>query len=355
MVGSEMITLNKKTINNDATVFVIAEIGCNFEDSFERAKEMVVAAAKAGADAVKFQTFIPEKLVTRTAEKFWEIEGCPGNTQFEEFKAMFQPNFEQYQELKQLADKNRVLFFSTPSDEDSADMLEKLGVQLYKISSMDITHLPLVRYIARKKKPIILSTGASTIDEIREAVETIESEGNTKIAILHCTTNYPTKIENVNLNMIKSLIKEFPKYVIGYSDHTKMPESTSVLVGAVALGAKIIEKHFTFDRSRPGYDHEISADYSDLKVIVDSIRTIEISLGAENKKPIPSERKARRFARRSIVAEFDIPAGAILTKDMISVKRPGGGIEPKFFDQVIGKKAKKNIKRDDVILWDLLT
>ncbi|MFH0861118.1 MAG: N-acetylneuraminate synthase family protein [Candidatus Altiarchaeota archaeon] len=341
-----------KDITGRASVFVIAEIGCNFENDFERAKEMVKEAALAGADAVKFQTFVPDKLVTRDAPKFWDIEGCPGETQYEEFNEMPQLSFNQYQELKQVADDAGIVLFSTPADEESADMLEKLGVSIYKISSMDITHHPLIRHIAKKKKPIILSTGASTIDEIREAVEIIESEGNGQIILLHCTTNYPTKIEDVNLNMIRDIIEKFPQHTVGYSDHTKMPESLYVLTAAVAMGVKVIEKHFTFDKSRPGYDHEISADYEDLRNIVNSFRVLEKAMGIKTKKPTKSENKARKFARRSLVAKLFIPKGTKITQKMIVIKRPGTGIEPKFLNDLVGKKTRKDINEDEVIFWD---
>jgi len=349
-----MIKIGTKEIGAKSPVFVVAEIGCNFEGSLARAKEMIKAAAAAGSDAVKFQTFVPDKLVTRDAPKFWDIKGCPGETQYEEFKATPRLSFNQYKELKALADKLGIVLFSTPSDEESADMLEEIGVPLYKIGSMDITHLPLLRHIARKGKPIVLSTGASTIEEVKEAVAAIESEGNRQIVLLHCVTNYPTKIKDVNLNMMKQMMDAFPKYPVGYSDHTKMPESMHVLAAAVAMGAKVIEKHFTFDKTRPGYDHEISADYEDLRNMVRSFRVIEHAMGTKVKKPVPSEMRARKWARRSLVTIKTISKGAIITKEMIAIKRPGTGVAPKFLKDVVGKRASKDIKEDVVITWDML-
>lgn len=348
------ISVGNKKIGPNVPVFTIAEAGCNFEGDIRRAKEMIKAAASTGADAIKFQTFIPEKLVTKDAPKFWEIPGCVGKTQYEEFEEIPQLSFEEYKELKKTADANEIIFFSTPSDEKSADMLQRLEVPIYKIGSMDITHFPLLKHIARKKKPMIISTGASTIDEVKEAVRVIETQSNHQIALLHCITNYPTRVDNVNLNMMKNLMSEFPQYPVGYSDHTKMPESEDILIAAVALGAKVIEKHFTFDKNRPGYDHEISADYSDLRKIIKSIRTVEKAMGAKTKRPIPSEKKARILARRSLVSARDIPKGITITKEMIAVKRPGTGIEPKFLGKVIGKKAKRNIKEDEVITWEMV-
>jgi sialic acid synthase SpsE len=339
----------------DGGVFFIAEAGCNYEGDFDRAAEMVRAAAKAGADAIKFQTFIPERLVTRDAPKFWDIEGCPGATQFEEFRETPQLVAGQYRSLKEIADKEGILLFSTPSDEQSADLLEGIGVPLWKISSMDITHLPLLRHVARKGKPVILSTGASTLEEVREAVQAVEGEGNERIGLLHCITSYPTRPEDVNLNMMRAIMDEFPGCPVGYSDHTVMPESRAVILAAVALGARIIEKHFTFDRSRPGYDHVISADYQDLGELVRDIAFTRSLLGSREKGPVGAEARARTWARRSLVAGTRIPQGAVIRADMIGIKRPGTGIPPKALPEVIGRKAAVDIAEDEVITWDMVT
>lgn len=335
-------------------VFFIAEAGCNFEGDLDRAKEMIKMAARGGVDAIKFQTFIPEKLVTRDAPKFWDIKGCPGETQFDEFTQTPRLAFEDYIDLKKFSEKKGILFFSTPSDESSVDLLEEVGVPLYKISSMDITHIPLIKHIAKTGKPIILSTGASTISEIQDAVSVIESEGNMDITLLHCITNYPTRIGNVNLAMMQEIKETFPNYAVGYSDHTKMPESMCVIGAAVALGASVIEKHFTFDKRRPGYDHEISMDYHDLKEISRAIRIVRQCLGDRTKKPVISELKSRKWARRSIVATMAIKKGACITNEMLSIKRPGTGVEPKYIDDVIGTCAKLDIPEDKVIQWVMI-
>lgn len=334
--------------------FIIAEVGCNFEDDFQRAKEMINEVAKAGADAVKFQTFLAEKITTRTAEKFWEIEGCPGDTQYEEFKQMPRLSFKQYKELQEEAEKKGIIFFSTAEDEGSVELLEKVGIPIHKVSSMNMTHFPLLRYMARTKKPIIISTGASTVGEIEEAIEVIKETGNNDIALLHCISNYPTKDENVNLRMITHLLQIFPGMTVGYSDHTLPDNGEGILAAAVALGARIIEKHFTFDNTRPGYDHAISADYDGLKRIVTQIRRVEKALGSAYKKPIETELKARKLARRSLVAEQNIPAGTVITPEMIGIKRPGTGIEPKFIDIVTGRKARRDINEDTVLQWDMV-
>lgn len=351
---SKTIFAGKGRIGGSLPVFVIAEIGCNFEGDIGRAKEMIRKAADAGADAVKFQTFIPEKIASASAKKFWEIEGCPGETQLEEFKEMPQLTLQEYRMLKKEADRLGLVFFSTPSDEASADMLEKLNVPLYKIGSMDITHFPLLRHIAAKKRPIILSTGAATIGEIKDAVSVINKAGNAKIALLHCITNYPTDDINVNLRMISHLIKEFPDIPVGYSDHTVPDGGEGILAAAVALGAVIIEKHFTFNSAMAGYDHAISADYSCLKRIVTQIRRVEKALGYGRKEPVLSEAKARIHARRSLVASKDIAKNTVIKKDMLEVKRPGTGISPKYLETVIGKIAKRKIPKDTVLKWGMV-
>lgn len=348
MVGSRRIGM-------DCPTFIIAEIGCNFEGDIERAKEMIEKAAEAGVDAVKFQTVIAEKITTKTAEKFWEIEGCPGETQFEEFKQTYYLKYDEYIKLKKVAKDANLIFFSTPEDDtESIDLLEKVNIPLYKISSMNITHFLLLKRIARTGKPIILSTGASTIGEIEEAVSVIRAEGNNNIAILHCISSYPTKDEDANLRMIIHLQKVFPDIPIGYSDHTMPENGEGILTAAVSLGARIIEKHFTFDNKRPGYDHAISADYEGLKRIVTQIRRVENALGKEYKMPIESELKARLYARRSLVAAMDIPEGTIITREMVDIKRPGTGIEPRFLEIVVGRKAQKDIKADTIIKWDMI-
>lgn len=345
----------KKLPDKNRGVFLIAEAGCNFEGDLNRAKEMIKMAARNGADAIKFQTFIPEKLVTRDAPKFWDIKGCPGDTQFDEFSHTPRLAFEEYIALKKISEKNNIFFFSTPSDESSVSMLEEVGVPFYKISSMDITHIPLLKCVAKTGKPVILSTGASTIAEIRDAVSVIESKGNNDITLLHCITNYPTKPGHVNINMMQEIKREFPEYAIGYSDHTKMPESTCVIGAAVALGACVIEKHYTFDKKRPGYDHEISMDYADLKEISWTIRVVRQSLGSYNKKPVQTELKSRKWARRSLVAEVFIKMGTQITPEMLSIKRPGTGIEPKYIDKVLGSFSTRDIPEDKVLQWEWIT
>ncbi len=349
-----MIRLGSRTVGGSCPVFVIAEAGCNCENDFARAQEMVAAAAEAGADAIKFQSFAPETLVTQDAPKFWDIPG-PGKTQYEEFVEI-QPRFSraQYAQLSALARRHGILFSSTPSDEAWTDLLDDLGVPFFKIASMDITHLPLIRHVARKGKPVILSTGASFLEEVREAVTAILSEGNEDIVLLHCVSSYPALPSQANLRMMDHLAREFPQCVIGYSDHTLPDAPLSVPMLAVAAGAKVVEKHVTFDRSRPGYDHEISVDYAGLKEMVAAFRQVETALGNPVKAPADVEERTRRLGRRSIVAAVDIPKGMRILPRMLAIKRPGTGIEPKFLDRVIGNVAVADIGRDQVLDWTLL-
>jgi N-acetylneuraminate synthase len=340
--------------SSDSPVFIVAEIGCNFEGDMGRAREMIRTSAKAGIDAVKFQTFIPEKLASKHAEKFWEIQGCPGDTALEEFKLMPQLTKEQYKELKNIAEREDILFFSTPEDESSFEMLNEIGMPMWKISSMNITHKPLIDLCASTRQPIILSTGASTIAEIAQALQWIEATGNTDISILHCISNYPTLDENVNLKMIQHIKSCFPDYIVGYSDHTIPTDGEGIIASAVALGARIIEKHFTFDNKRPGYDHAISADYEGIKRIVAQIRRVEKALGKEHKQPIESEHKARVHARRSIVAANNIPKGTVITRKMLDIKRPGTGIEPEFLDVVVEREARTDISEDTILQWNMI-
>ena len=240
---------------------------------------------------------------------------------------------------------------STPFDFEAVDFLDNL-MPIFKISSSDITNLPFISYIAKKQKPIFLSTGASTIDEIKDAVSAIEKEGNYRIVIMHCILNYPTKYEDANLGMLKHLKKIFPNYLVGYSDHTLPDQSMLTLTTAVLLGAKVIEKHFTLDKSLKGNDHYHSMDPGDLRRFVDNVRLIEKIIGKDKKEPLKSESPAIKYARRSILAKVDIAKDTKITEDMIAFKRPGTGIAPKFLDKIVGKKARINIRKDRIIRYE---
>ena len=358
MRTTKSIKINSKTILETSKPFIIAEAGVNYYDIAKKknipptdaAKLMIKDAANAGADAIKFQTYKAEKIASRYSPTYWDPSKESTKSQYELFKKYDKLGEEEYKELARYAKEKNIIFISTPFDKEAVDFLDAL-MPVFKISSSDITNIPFIKYIAKKQKPIFLSTGASTIDEIKEAVSTIENEGVNQIVIMHCILNYPTKYEDANLGMIKHIKKVFPDYLVGYSDHTLPDSSMLVLTTAVLLGAKVIEKHFTLDKSLKGNDHYHSMDPEDLRRLVDNLELLEKIIGKEIKQPLESESSARKYARRSIVAKIDISGDTIITEDMITFKRPGTGISPKFLEKVIGKKAIRDIGKDKVIEW----
>lgn len=340
--------------------FFIAEIGVNYYDIaaqrkiglLEAAKLMIDEAVGAGLDAVKFQTYKAEKLASVHSRAYWDTNEEPTLSQYELFKKFDLFGFEEYKALAEYCKERNIFFLSTPFDYDSADFLEPI-VPAYKISSSDITNIPFIKHIAKKGKPVLLSTGASDIDEIKTAVSTIAEEGVKDIVVMHCVLEYPTPYEHANLNMILSLKKEFPDKFIGYSDHTKPDECADVIKTAWLLGAVFVEKHFTLDKSLKGNDHYHSMDPQDAQKIKKGMEFIKVIRGDSFKKCLDSEAVSRLNARRSIVADVDIMEGSIITREMITFKRPGTGISPANVDNVIGRKAKVNIKRDTILQYDM--
>ena len=324
-------------------VFIIAEAGDNHNGSFELAKKLVDVAKDAGADAVKFQTFKTEEIVCLNAKMAEYQKKNLGfeETQFEMIKKL-ELSFEQFVELKKYCDKQGILFLSTPFDIPSVDFLFSLNLPVYKIPSGEITNLPYLRKINSYKAKVILSTGMATMDEIRDALNVLR---DCKVSLLHCTTEYPCPFDSVNLRAIYALKKEF-NLPVGYSDHTKGIE---VPVAAVALGAEIIEKHFTLDKNMEGPDHKASLEPDELKQMVASIRNIEKAMGDGIKQPQESEKKNIEIARKSIVARCDIKKGEIFNEGNITTKRPGNGISPMRWDEIVGSAAKKDYKRDELI------
>ncbi len=340
------IKLKNKLIGAGESCFIIAEAGVNHNGDLKLAKKMVEVTKEAGADAIKFQTFKTESLVTKDAEKERYQKALVKESQYEMLKKLELGQKEQ-RDLFFYCQKRKIIFLSTPYDEESADFLEKLGVPAFKISSSDLTHLPLLKYIAKKKLPMIISTGASYLKEIEWAVKAVKEEGNNKIILLHCTNIYPASLQDVNLRAIDTLRKTF-NLPIGYSDHTL---GMTIPIAAVAMGAKVLEKHFTLDRNLPGPDHKASLEPQEIKKMVEAIRETERALGSSLKKPVKGEYEDRKLGRRSIVAEVDIPKGAIITKDMLAIKRPGAGILPQYINEIVGKRAKKSIKADTLLTW----
>lgn len=339
--------------------YIIAEIGVNYYDIakirgigiMEAAKMMCFEAKKAGADAVKFQTYKAEKLASKISPSYWDLNEEATQSQYELFKKYDSFGEEEYAELSEYCKSIDVEFMSTPFDFDSVDYLDKY-IKYYKISSSDLNNIPLIKYIAQKDKPILLSTGASNKKEIDIAVQCIKKINHKKLTLLHCILEYPTPFEHANLNKIISLQKEYPDVRIGYSDHTKMTDDCFILHTAFDLGAAVIEKHFTLEKHLKGNDHYHAMDPKDIiriKKMLDTCVKIRGSYELESSK---SEEIARINARRSIVANIDIREGTILTEGMLTYKRPGNGIGPEKVDMMLGKKAKKYIKKDTQILLE---
>jgi len=330
--------------------YIIAEIGVNHEGSMELAKRLVDEAKEGGADAVKFQSYKAETLASKDSPSYWDTNEEPTTSQYALFKKHDSFWIDEMKELKEYCNKIDIEFMSTPFDIESADFLDKM-MDVYKISSSDLTNKPYIEYICQFNKPIILSTGASSLHEIQEAVSWIEKHGN-PLALLHCVLNYPTPDKNANLGMILDLKQKFPDKIIGYSDHT-LPKDMKVCEMATMLGSVIIEKHFTHDKTLPGNDHYHAMDKEDLKTYRKNLeRTFEI-LGGFKVESLEDEEPARNNARRSLVALKDIPKGKIIEKSDLTFKRPAHGVSPKFIDEVVGKTALVDIKDDDVLKWDM--
>jgi len=336
---------NKKIGGNNPT-YIIAEIGANHNKDKKLAKKLIDKASEAGVDAVKFQAYRAETLYSKNTPIFSKDNKKP----FDLIKSIELPT-KWYTELKKYANKKKLDFFLSPFDFKAVDELEKIGVPAYKIASFEIVDLELIKYAAQKKKPMIISTGMASLGEIEDAIKTIKSTGNNNIILLHCNSLYPAPAEIVNLKVIDTLKKSF-QLPIGFSDHTL---GIHISLAAVARGACMIEKHFTIDRAMKGPDHPFAIEPDELKDMVKYIREIEKSRGDGVKKISPQEKKENYAkARRSIHAKNKIPKDKVITKDMLIVKRPGYGIKPKYIDLVIGRKAKKDIKSDEWITWDLI-
>lgn len=325
--------------------YIIAEIGGNFT-TLQQARRLVDEAAACDVDAVKLQTYRADTLSSRKA--MFDMENTGVVSQYELFKR-YEIGEELHRNVFAYAGSKALDWFSTPSHETDVDMLEKLGVGAYKIGSDDAVNLPFLRYVARKGKPVILSTGMCTMEEVRESVAAILSEGNRQLALLHAVTSYPTHPENVNLLAMRSLMTEFPELDVGYSDHTI---GTTACMCAAAMGARFIEKHFTYDKKADGPDHMLSADPLEMGQIVSAIRSLEKMLGNGVKQPADSERTTRVNNRKSIVVAKPVRAGERIERPMLAIKRPGHGIAPKFLEQVLGRTAARDMESDDVLKWE---
>jgi len=327
-------------------VFIIAEAGVNHNGSIKIAKKLIDVAKNSGADAVKFQTFKAELLASSSAPKagYQKKSTRDSKPQLGMLKKLELKDRE-FEKIAAYAKKKKILFLSSPFDKESVDVLNKIGIKTFKIPSGEITNIPLLEYIAKKGKPVILSTGMSGLKEIKEALKAIRKEGIKDITLLQCVTNYPASIKDVNLRTIQAM-KSFFKLPVGFSDHTA---GFTASIAAVALGATVIEKHFTLDKNMSGPDHKASLEPEEFKKMVKAVRDTEKSLGDGRKRPAKSEEAIKKVARKSLVSRVYIPKGAVLTKAMICIKRPGTGISPGQLNKVIGKKTRVNIVGDRLI------
>jgi sialic acid synthase len=331
-------------------VFVIAEIGNNHNGDFELAKRSILAAKEAGADAVKFQKRDMEELLSKEMRDMPYVNERSFGKTYGEHRAKQELSKEQYIELKEYSESLGVVFFATPFDKASADVLESIGVHAYKIASFDVTNLPLLIHVAKKDKPILLSTGASTLEEMDAAIETILSYNN-RLIVNHCTSLYPTPDDHIDLRMVNVLKERYRPLPVGYSGHELDILAT---VASIALGASTVERHFTLDKKMHGSDHHMSIEPREFKEMVSQIRRMEVLLGSDSKRVYSEEVPIRHKHGKSIVSSRDIPAGAILSEELLTFKIPGHGINPAQIDMVLGRKAKVMIPADTIIKMEFL-
>ncbi|MFX1256290.1 MAG: N-acetylneuraminate synthase family protein [Promethearchaeota archaeon] len=342
--------IRDKEIGLDNPVFIIAEAGSNHNRDMKQAKKLIEIAAEVEADAVKFQTYSAETLYSKkTVTPEYLEDKMEQKSVWQLIKDIELPR-EWQGELADYSRSHGLIFLSTPFDHQAIVELEELNVLAYKIASFEIVDLLFLKEIARTKKPIILSTGMANMGDIEDAINAIKEIGNNDIALLHCAINYPPPFEDLNLKAIKTLMQAF-QVPVGYSDHTMSTYLPSV---CVALGACLIEKHYTISRSLSGPDHKFALEPNELKLMIKNIRETEIALGSPIKKLSESEKNLFELARRSIIAKRKIPQGKVIEQEDIIIKRPGYGIPPKFLDIVVGRTAMKDIDEDDIITWDMI-
>lgn len=341
--------------------YLIAEVGVNFFDTakslnisaMEAAKLYVKEAKENGADAVKFQSYKADTIVSKNSPAYWDLSKESTPTQHGLFQKHDSFNKEDYQELCDYSREIGIDFMSTPFDYASVDYLYDM-VDIYKISSSDLSNTPFIEYIAKKGKPIYLSTGAAYISEIEKAVRVILDAGCTNLCVMHCVLSYPTKNEDTNLGMIKHLKATFPGLTIGYSDHTLPDPTMTILTAAYMLGATVIEKHFTLDKSLSGNDHYHAMDCKDLKIAKDNFDLLAVVHGSNYKTVLSCEETPRKEARRSLVLTESLKKGNTIEPHLIMTKRPGTGISPDFIDLVVGRKINRDLDEDTVLTWDMV-
>jgi N,N'-diacetyllegionaminate synthase len=346
-----LISIADRKIGPGQPAFIIAEAGVNHNGDPQLARQLIDAAAEAGADAVKFQTFKAEKLVTKGARMAdYQVENIGQETSQLDMLRKLELQYEDHAGLKAYAEQKELVFMSTPFDLDGIDFLKNLGVVAFKAGSGDLTNLPYLRKMAAQGLPMIISTGMAVLEECREAVAAIRESGDPGLVVLHCTTNYPCPEAEVNLKAMNTLARELD-CLVGYSDHT---DGILVPQLAVAAGACVIEKHYTLDRNMEGPDHKASLEPQELKDMVQMIRRVEAIMGHGDKVPNPSELRIMEAARKSVVAATGIAKGMVITAAMLDIKRPGTGISPKKMQDLVGKRAKVAIQADTIITWEML-
>ncbi|MFC1991137.1 N-acetylneuraminate synthase family protein [Chloroflexota bacterium] len=341
------LRVGERWVGEGEPTYIIAEIGSNFDGDLEQAKKLIDLAKNVGADAAKFQSFLPEKIIARKG--FQAKSSFQANWKkpvYDVYDAATFPR-EWHRQIAEYCQKIGIHFLSSPYDREAVDLLEEIGVPAFKVGSGDITFIQLIDYIAKKGKPIILATGASSLGEVEEAINAIRATGNEDIILLQCITNYPSPFKDANIRAMVTL-KETFQVPVGYSDHS--PRNI-VPLGAVALGACLIEKHFTFDKTKEGPDHSFAMDVSEMAAMIRDIRSLEAALGSPIKRLISAETETAIIQRRSLFASVDIPAGTVITSEMLEPLRPATGILPKYMNLVIGRKAEVDIPEGEPITW----
>ena len=332
--------------------YVIAEAGVNHNCDVQLGYKLIETAGAAGADAIKFQSYTASKIATRVAPRYWVEPADPKGTQWDTFDKLDKLSDRDFKSLLGHARHVGLTAFSTPFDDEAVDFLASLDVPAFKIASADLTCHGLIDRAARVGRPMLLSTGTSTLAEVEEALEVCRRAGNDEVALLHCTLKYPCPPEAINLRMMEHLMRAFPGVPVGLSDHSL---GISVPQAAVALGACVIEKHYTVDKKLPGSpDHHLSVDPADMRAMVDGIRTVEKALGKAEKGLEPMEKEAFLYARRSVTSKVRIAKGSSITREMLTYKRPGTGISPRHLDMVVGRVARQDIPEDTTITWEMV-
>jgi sialic acid synthase SpsE len=345
------VMIGETNVGESAPTYVIAEAGVNHQCNMAMARRMIDEAAAAGADAIKFQTYRAETLTTRWAPRYWEDPPTDG-TQYDYFKNSDNFGRDQYEALFEYAADKGIEWLTTPFDLEAVGWMADLKMAAYKIASADLTNWPLIDAAAAQGVPLMISTGASTLDELHAVVDHCCDLGNDQIILLHCILSYPAPVEQINLRRIPLLIAQFPEAVIGLSSHVTPDPCVTVPLTAVALGAKVVEVHFTLDTGMAGVDHTLSVDPALLRSLVNSIRIVEAALGDEEVTVLPCEEPARMYARRSIVAATDLPAGTAIAREHLIMKRPGTGVPPMEMERMLGRRTLRAIAEDQLVTWE---